>query len=152
MSIFPQFDYSSPRWFEKLKFYLKKHEGLRLKPYTDTAGKITIGIGRNLSDNGITLEEAELFLQRDACDAVLSARLIFGDRFDQLSDPRKVVISDMIFNLGVTRFQQFTKLIRAVSVGDYPTAANEMLGSLWAKQVGERAKELASMMRTGEWS
>ena len=34
------------------------HEGLRLKPYRDTVGKLTIGVGRNLDDVGITRAEA----------------------------------------------------------------------------------------------
>ena len=41
---------------------IKKHEGLSLKPYKCTAGKLTIGYGRNIEDKGISQEEAERFL------------------------------------------------------------------------------------------
>ena len=44
---------------------LKRHEGLRLKPYQDTIGKLTIGYGRNLDDRGISKEEAEYLLRND---------------------------------------------------------------------------------------
>lgn len=37
---------------------LIRHDGLRLKPYRDTRNKLTIGVGRNLDDVGITREEA----------------------------------------------------------------------------------------------
>lgn len=33
---------------DRIKEQLVRHEGLRLRPYRCTAGKLTIGIGRNL--------------------------------------------------------------------------------------------------------
>ena len=32
---------------------LMKHEGVRNKPYEDTVGVLTIGVGRNLDDVGL---------------------------------------------------------------------------------------------------
>lgn len=150
MTIFPQFPLDAPRWIEKLKSYLRRHEGLRLKPYTDTTGHATIGYGRNLTD-GIDEEEAEFLLCRDSTRAVQQARLIFGALFEQLSDVRKVVVADMCFNLGGGGVRQFRKFVAAVAEGNFEAAATEMLNSRWAEQVGTRAHRLASMMRTGEW-
>lgn len=48
----------------RLHDMLIRHEGLRLKPYHDTVRKLTIGIGRNLDDVGITHEEALILLER----------------------------------------------------------------------------------------
>ena len=52
----------------RIKTQLIRHEGLRLKPYRCTAGKLTIGIGRNLDDCGISQKEAYAMLERDIAD------------------------------------------------------------------------------------
>ena len=128
---------------------IKKHEGLRLKPYLDTENKLTIGYGRNLDDNGISKYEAELMLVRDIEDVYhdLACFKWIGD----LNPPREAVIVDMIFNLGIPKFKGFKKTIAHLAVGDYYLASIEMLDSKWAKQVGYRAIELSHMMKTGEW-
>lgn len=128
---------------------IQRHEGLRLKPYHCTAGKLTIGYGRNLEDVGITAHEAEILLVGDLSrceDACLHAFPWFAD----LSESRQDVILNMCFNLGLAGLKKFTKFLRAVELGNYDTAADEMLDSLWAKQVKSRALELAGMMRGPE--
>src|SRR5574337_984144 len=119
---------------------LKKHEGLRLKPYKDTVGKLTIGYGRNLDDKGITLEEAEYLLANDIAAVTLACRETFS-WFSFLSQNRQAVIIDMVFNMGISRFLGFKKMIQAIRDKDFDTAASEMLGSVWSKQVGHRAEE-----------
>lgn len=129
---------------EKLLVY---HEGLRLKPYTCTAGKLTIGIGRNLEDNGISEKEALYMLRNDLarCQSELSSF-----RFPGLNFARMLALRNMLFNIGLTRFSTFKKMIKALHLGEYEIAANEMLGSKWARQVGDRATCLAEIIRTGE--
>jgi lysozyme len=56
----------------------------------------------------------------------------------------------MIFNIGMPRFKQFKKMIAALEEGDWSEAANQMMDSKWAKQVGKRAERLRDMMETGE--
>ncbi len=133
---------------ERLIKLLITHEGLRLKPYRDTVGKLTIGVGRNLDDVGITEEEALYLLKNDIRRTInfLSAVLPFWYR---LSETRKIALIDMCFNLGGRRFMGFRKMRRALEEGDYERAAEEMLDSKWAGQVGRRAEELAEMMRKG---
>lgn len=133
----------------KLSAIIKKHEGLRLKPYTDSVGKLTIGYGHNLSDNGITLEIATAILKADIDIAMTDARSVLKDTYWTLSQDRQWVIINMIFNLGKTRFATFKKLIAALKGTNYTKAAEEMLNSKWAKQVGPRAIELAEIMRNG---
>lgn len=41
---------------------IKEHEGFRSTPYKCTAGKWTIGYGRNLSDVGLSAKELSVFL------------------------------------------------------------------------------------------
>jgi len=128
---------------------LIKHEGLRLKPYRDTVGKLTIGVGRNLDDMGITREEAIFLLENDIARAETDLHRAFL-WFPLRNKVRKIVLINMVFNLGMTRFRMFKKLIRAIEDRDWERAAKEMLNSRWAKQVGRRASELAQMMRSGD--
>lgn len=125
-----------------------KEEDLRLKPYRDTVGKLTIGYGRNLDDKGISVDEAAYFLDDDI--PYHTKELENFPFFNGLDDARKIVLADMSFNLGFKRLSGFRKMLAAVANKDYETAANEMLDSTWATQVGERAERLAEMMRTGE--
>src|SRR5438093_1522067 len=96
-----------------LKTMLVKHEGLRLKPYADTAGKLTIGVGRNLTDAGITDCEARLLLDNDINEAVRLCTSRIGC-FGSLDDTRQHVLLDMCFNLGVGGLMKFTKMLAAV--------------------------------------
>ncbi len=132
----------------ELEQLLVKHEGLVLKPYRCTAGKLTIGCGRNLEDNGITVLEAKMLLRHDL------TRTRFGLEkalpfFLGLSRPRRLALIDMCFNLGLPRFLQFKQMLAAIADGDFDRAAGEMLSSRWAAQVGQRANTLAAMMREG---
>jgi len=127
---------------------VKEAEGLRLKPYRCPAGKLTIGYGRNLEDRGITEAEAEHLLENDL-DA---ARWEVQKRvpgFADLSLERRNVLVEMAFNLGIGGVMRFTGMLAAIRLGDYETAAVEMLDSKWAKQVGRRARMLATIMETG---
>lgn len=132
---------------DKLVAQLKLHEGVKLKPYRCTAGKLTIGVGRNLDDVGISMEEADLLLKNDIANVM--RRCIGLTFWSELSENRKIVIIDMVFNLGWTRFLGFKKTIDLISKGKYEQASIEMLNSAWAKQVGKRAETLAKMMRQG---
>lgn len=123
------------------------HEGLRLKPYRDTVGKLTIGVGRNLDDVGITRAEA-LFLLRNDVEEVRT-QLERYPWYTQLDPVRQKVLIDMAFNLGIGGLMQFRKMLAALEAGDYGKTADEMLDSKWARQVGKRAQRLAEMMRTG---
>ena len=127
---------------------LKLHEGLRLKPYRDSVGKLTIGIGRNLDDKGITREEARTMCMNDIEE--VRRQLHLYDWFVDLSEIRKKVIIDMAFNMGIYGMLTFKKMITAIKNKDYNLAADEMLDSKWAGQVGQRARRLAKMMRTNE--
>lgn len=131
---------------------ITRHEGVRLKPYRDSVGKLTLGIGRNLDDVGITVSEAQYLLENDlgrVC-ADLDSRLPWWRTLDLV---RQMVVQDMAFNLGIGGLLGFTQMLAHVEAGRYPEAAGEMLDSRWARQVGDepgqRAHTLAAMMRTG---
>lgn len=124
---------------------LKRHEGMRLKVYRDSTGILTIGIGRNIEGRGLSEAEALLLAENDIanCEAELDEHLPW---WRELSDTRKLVLIDMLFNLGWPRFSLFVRMIDALKRRDYADAAAEMLASRWAEQVGQRSRELAHMM------
>lgn len=137
---------------EKLKVQLMRHEGIVLKhgravPYTDTVGKITIGYGRNLSDRGVSLDEAAFLLENDLADTLTDC-----DRFPwfaNLDGVRQRVVADLCFNLGLARLRTFTATLGAIERGEFAFAAAALLKSKYASQVGQRAVRLARMLETG---
>ena len=133
----------------KIEDLLIRHEGLKLKPYKCTAGKLTIGVGRNLDDNGITEAEARMMLKYDI--EVARHQLLKHKWFTILNDVRKDVMINMAFNLGYPRLMQFKNMLSCLAAEDYEGAATEMLNSKWAQQVGDRAVELASMIISGKY-
>ena len=128
---------------------LRLHEGERLKPYRCTAGKLTIGVGRNLEDRGITREESAMLLANDiaAEERELLRALPWAAKLDEV---RQRVLLDMSFNLGLVGLLGFKRTLATIQAGDYQAAATMMLDSKWAKQVGQRAERLSRMMATGK--
>lgn len=129
---------------------IRKNEGLRLKPYVDTVGKITVGYGRNLTDRGISLIEAENFLMRDVGEVTDALKIQFPWMID-LDPIRLAVMVDMAYNMGIMGLATFHNTLDLIRQTRYEDAADEMGQSLWSRQVGSRAVRLEDMMRTGEW-
>lgn len=127
---------------------LKLHEGYRQKPYHCTAGKLTVGYGRNLDDVGLSVEESEYLLKNDINRAVMSLQAF--PFWVKLSEARRAVLIDMHVNMGNSGLMKFRKMLDALTRHDYAAAASEMQKSLWYKQVPNRAAELMKIMRTGE--
>lgn len=136
--------------FDKLKAQLIVDEGKRSRIYTDTVGKITVGVGRNLSDRPFSDDEIELMLENDIALAAKELDRVFP-WWKKLNDARQNVMANLMFNLGAPRLMGFKKFLMYAEVGRYDAAAGEMLDSLWAKQVGARATRLADLMRKGEF-
>lgn len=130
---------------ESIEQQLIRHEGLRLKPYRCPAGKLTIGVGRNIEDRGISEEEAMFLLRNDieTCKRELNERYPF---ILSLDPERYNVLVNMCFNMGIERLSQFRRMLAHISLGNYIEAAKEGLDSQWAKQVGPRAIELMKIM------
>lgn len=132
-----------------LREQLLRHEGMRLKPYRCTAGKLTIGIGRNLDDCGISQTEAYMLLENDIQDCEKQLLDAIPEIYNALNDVRKSVLLNMCFNLGIKGLLGFANTLAFIKAGDWERAANNMLVSRWAKQVGMRAIELSELMRKG---
>jgi lysozyme len=138
----------------KLADQLIHHEGMECFPYTDTVGKVTIGVGRNLTDRGLTKEECRHLLVNDIEISVGELKMNFH-WFAKLDDTRQAALVDLHFNLGINRLKTFTKTLRLIEkciLGDdlWSKVAEELLDSKWAGQVGQRAQTLARMLELGD--
>lgn len=133
-----------------LEDLIKLHEGLSLKLYRCSTGRWTIGWGRNLSDNGINLREAELMLEHDIAQSQHDLHRALGPEIiATVSYNRFCALTDMVFNLGLKRFLEFKKMIDAIKEGDWDKVADEALDSKWADQVKGRALRDAKLLREG---
>ena len=135
--------------YNRLIEQLKLHEGVRDRPYKDSVGKLTIGVGRNLTDKGLKPKEIEYLLMNDIMDCIddLNKYLPW---WRQLNEVRQRVLMDMCFNLGIGGLLGFKNTLSFIQSGDYEQASQNMLSSKWASQVGQRSRRLSEMMRTGQ--
>src|SRR6185312_10955642 len=112
-------------------------------------GKLTIGVGRNLDDVGINELEAEWLLSHD----ILRAELTLEEHLPwtkNLDEVRKAALVNMCFNMGVGGLLTFKNTLQAIQEARYDDAADGMLESRWAAQVGPRAHRLALQIKTGQ--
>lgn len=133
--------------FQKL---LVLEEEFRSIPYRDDEGNETLGIGWNIRSLPMTLEQA-LAINRDHIryfEKELQRLLSFYDNLDQV---RQCVLVDMAFNMGIEEFMGFKRFLHMIELGGYDEAAQEMLNSVWDKEVKTRAIRLSKMMETGQW-
>lgn len=140
---------------ELMKARLTRTEGRKNKLYDDATGrepevkgKITGGIGWNFTDRGIPDQVIELLFELAYAEAVKGANKI--PVYAKLSLARKSVLIDMVFNMGLYKVLGFKNMLMQLNMGRYDLAAHEMLNSEWAGEVGNRALELAEIMRSGE--
>lgn len=134
----------------KITNLLTLHEGRKQKLYKCPAGKWTVGVGHNIEDRGLSDAAIDFILREDIAEATETLRDRV-DGFDDLSDVRQAVLIDMCFNLGWPRLAGFRGMFSALAAGNYGLAADEMLDSRWARQVGQRSIRLSEMMRTNTW-
>ena len=126
---------------------IKEHEGLRLKPYKCSAGKLTIGYGHNLEDNGLSQSVCEYILIEDIEEAKKNLYAVFTkDFFDDLNDKQKIALIDMMFNLGLSRFLTFKKFILAVKQQNSERASVEIIHSKAYTQAKRRYQLLAEQI------
>lgn len=145
--------------FETLAYrMLKLDEGDRRFPYDDDTGKtvklpkgkITIGVGRNLSAKGLHESERLLCFANDLAEALEIARDIFPD-FDTYSLNRRLGIVNLIFNMGEgdseRGFLSFDETIKHMKAGRWETAGANLERSKWFKQVGERGPRVVALIK-----
>jgi lysozyme len=126
---------------------IERHEGYSQFPKADSHNTVQIGYGTNLSRRGLSEFEAAFLLAQDVSH--IMGRLEQEDWWAHLAAARQAVLIDMAYNLGVTGLFEFKHMLADIAAGRYELAADAMLSSEWASQVGARAEENARIMRTG---
>jgi lysozyme len=145
---------------QKLREQLKRHEGVRKFVYDDCDGKLineacfvrgkpTIGVGRNLADRGLDDTEIDFLLDNDINDCIAEAQKFRW--FEALDPVRQAAVTELVFNLGLTRLSGFKNFLNFMNEHRYTLAAAELLNSKWATQVKDRAVTLAQQIQTGVW-
>ncbi len=130
---------------DEIKKWIKGHEGLNLKPYICKEGRVSIGYGRNIQDNGISIDEAELLFNNDL-NKTEKELLQYGWYLNSPTNVKDALLN-MCFNLGIQKLLTFTKMINAIIDKNYTQAAKEVMESKWAHQALKRAKDVAVMIR-----
>ena len=132
---------------------LVRDEGEILHAYQDSRGFWTIGSGILIDvrkGGGITHEENLYLLNNRAEKACAEVRTKIS--FSLNLDPvRRAVLENMAYNEGIAHLLGFHKMLAAIAIGDWRTAAAEGLDSEWAKEVGPRAHRLMRQLELGEW-
>ena len=146
--------------YEQLKKHLQVAEGLELRPYRDSLGKLTIGVGRLIDPEvkgskplppgveEITREVALKWLDEDVEEKVQELRHTPRVAiFDALDEERQEIVVDCCFQLGVAGFSGWNGFWRAADSRDWNRAADELLDSTAAEQTTGRFFERAARMR-----
>jgi len=125
---------------------LQRDEGFESHPYLDTVGKLTIGYGRNLTDEGITKKEGAYLLRNDIKkhNKDLDRNLPWWRKMDKKAQR---ALANMSFNLGWPRLSRFKRMLRSLKGKEYMKAKMEALNSVWARQVKGRALRIAELFR-----
>lgn len=135
---------------DRLREQLERDEGLRLTPYTDSRGFLTIGIGHNLSAKAISHNAALVIFEDDIVDVVreLQERLPWAESLDEV---RQGALINLCFNIGPGFIAKNPHMIAALRDGRHAEAAAHLLDGPYKDQVGERAHRIAKQIETGEW-
>lgn len=160
---------------ELLKQELIRDEGMKLRPYKDSLGIFSVAVGRNLEDKGLTRNELSSLginvnLNKEQVISVLLERgltkqeclmLLSNDIDDAWEDlttalpwieqkPEVVqrVLTNMCFNVGLSRLLDFKKTLAHIKANRYLEASQEMLNSRWANQVGARSLRLSNLIKS----
>jgi len=131
----------------RLRATITRHEGSRLQMYQDSLGIWTIGVGHNIQEKGISPKVMELMLDEDLEEAISELKRSVSF-FSKMPQQVQEALVNLSFNMGIPRLMQFKKTLALLREGDFESAADELLDSRYAEQVGRRALEIADMIRT----
>ena len=125
-------------------------DGMSCLLYQDKFGNWTIGFGRNLSAEGITINEAQTLLMHDITshESDLSRSLPW---WHSLNDARQNALANMCFNLGIEKLLTFTTFLNFMEQGEFQNAAHDLQNTEWYGQVGDRAHRIMLLIQSGEF-
>ena len=135
---------------------IKKHEGVRTKPYKDSLGLWTVGVGHLIGDGKslppewnreFTMEEIDALFAKDYEHHKKQAEKTPG--YDKANEKGRGALIDLAFNMGGAWYKKFKNAAAALAAGDFNKAAEELTDSQWYKQVKGRAQTVVAMIRDG---
>ena len=144
---------------EQLKKELEVDEGCVKKIYLDHLGKKTVGIGHLCQEGDpefwksigteVSQDRVDELFGKDIAWTMADCRDIVPE-FDDMPREVRLILANMIFNMGRSRIIGFRKMLAAVDERDWSVAADEMHDSKWRRQVPARAERLIKRMRVVE--
>jgi lysozyme len=144
---------------EQLRKELAADEGCVKKIYLDHLGKKTVGIGHLCQEGDpefwksigteVAQDRVDELFGKDIAWTMADCRDIVP-KFDDMPREVRLILANMIFNMGRSRIIGFRKMLAAVDERDWSTAADEMHDSKWRRQVPARAERLIKRMRAVE--
>ena len=141
---------------EKLREQLEIDEGVVHEIYLDHLGYPTFGIGHLVRESdpehganvGTKVDEARCIeaFNEDVETVIKDCKILYSD-FDDLPEEVQQIVANMMFNMGRPRLSKFKGMKRGVDAKDWNAAADEMVDSVWYRQVTNRAERLVERMR-----
>ena len=145
---------------EKLRKELEADEGRIDEIYTAHLGYPTFGIGHLITDDDpecgaavgteVSDDRVKEAFSSDIETVLSDCEHLYED-FGDLPEEAQLIIANMMFNMGYTRLSKFRGMKRGVDARDWNAAADEMVASIWYKQVTNRANRLVERMRNVNW-
>ena len=140
----------------KLREELKQDEGCIYEIYNDHLGYATFGIGHLITENdpehgqslGTEISENRVIeaFESDVETVIEDCKVLYYD-FHNLPEEVQRIIANMMFNMGRTRLSKFRNMKSNIDRRDWNAAADEMVDSVWYRQVTNRANRLVERMR-----
>ncbi|ECO0585165.1 glycoside hydrolase family protein [Salmonella enterica subsp. diarizonae] len=142
---------------------LKMEEGVSHKPYINSLGYPTVGVGFKLGPQGASLKNYTFCLTDNVIEAWLQENIDRVYRSMQRNEKinrallysnsvRADILISMAYQMGVNGLAGFNNMFVAITGQDWNNAADEMRRSIWAKQTPERAERHATVIETGQWA
>ena len=141
---------------DDIKKMIIKHEGIRNRPYQDSLGLWTVGVGHLIGDGKslppewnreFSNEEVMKMFNDDYASHRLAAQRI--PSFDKLNTKGQAALTDLTFNMGNSWIDKWPMLKKQLASNDMAAAAANLESSKWYGQVGKRAPTVVDLLRNG---
>lgn len=132
---------------KRIERRLIKSEGYRTHLYKCPADKWTVGVGHNIEDRGLSPAAIAFILREDMdiCENELRGSLMY---WDDLPGVVQEALMDLCFNMGISRLMKFRNMLKHMESGEWNKASDELLRSVYAKQLPKRALENAELIKS----
>ena len=141
---------------KKLQEELEIDEGCKYEIYLDHLGYPTFGVGHLVLESdpeygwevgtSIDTHRVNEAFEDDVQNVLTDCEKLYV-QWEHLPEEVKLIIANMMFNMGYTRLSKFKGMKRGVDARDWNAAADEMVDSRWYNQVTNRADRLVKRMR-----